>query len=118
MDNFKKKLSLKQLKIPISVEYSLDEDVEILPVSFLSNEGMFAETTIDYPLGVNLVIKFYIPEFDRVVEAVGEVVYKVTEKMNRDEKWDVPGIFIRFKAMDEKDRKYLQTFLKNNVVWF
>ncbi len=116
MDNFKDKLSLKQLKIPISVEYSLDEDVEILPVSFLSGEGMFVETTIDYPIGANVVVRFYIPEFDKVVEAVGEVVSRVEESMVKEERWEVPGVFIKFKAIDEIDREYLNTFLKNNVV--
>lgn len=116
MDNFKEKLSLQRLKIPISVEYSLDEDIEILPVSFLSGEGMFVETTINYPIGANVVVRFYLPEFDKVVEAVGEIVSRVEESMEQNEKWEVPGIFIKFKAMDDIDRKFLQTFLKNNAV--
>ncbi len=116
MDDYKQKLSLKQLKIPISVEYSLDEDVEILPVSFLGEEGMFAETTIDYPVGINLVIRFYVPEFDKVIEAVGEVVYRSDENSDKGNVWNVPGIFIKFKAIDGKDREILRVFLKNNAI--
>ena len=116
MDNLKNRLKLKRLRIPISVEYSLDKEVEILPVSLLSVEGMFVETTIDYPIGANVVIRFYIPEFDKVIEAVGEVIAKIEENMNRAEQWEVPGIFIKFKAMEGIDRKYLQTFLKDKSI--
>ncbi|BBB32166.1 hypothetical protein TTHT_0582 [Thermotomaculum hydrothermale] len=116
MDNFKNKLELKQLKIPISIEYSLDQDVEILPVSFLSMRGMFAETTIDYPIGANVVVRFYLPQFDKVVEAVGEIVEKVKEGVEETGKWNVPGIFIKFKAINTEDREYLESFLKENAI--
>ncbi len=109
------KFGLKRLRIPISVEYALDEEVEILPVSLLGVNGLFVETTIDFPIGINVVIRFYLPEYDRVVEAVGEVVSKVKEGESEIIGVEVPGILIQFKAIEERDREYLKSFLKKNA---
>ncbi len=114
MDNLKKEFGLKQLKIPISVEYSLDKEVEILPVSFLSLDGLFAETTLSYPVGSNVVIRFYLPDKDRVVEAVGEIIAIVKDGTEEGEHWDLPGIVIKFKAMESEDKRSLELFLKKN----
>ncbi len=114
MDNFDK-LNLKRLKIPISVEYTLDDSIEILPVSYLSQEGMFIETSVSYEIGVNLVIKFYIPDFDKVVEIVGEVVSRETENYGSGD-WKVPGVFVKFKAIDAEDKKLLQHFVSSRAI--
>ncbi|GEM_PF-2701335 len=114
MVNFKE-WDLKRLRIPISVEYSLDTEVEILPVSYLGLSGMFVETSLNYPVGVNVVVRFYIPQFDKVVEAVGEVVANIKEDMD-DKNWGLPGILVKFKAMEDKDKDYLKTFLSEMAV--
>lgn len=110
-----KEFPLKRLRMPIAVEYALDEEVEILPVSLLGLNGLFVETTIDFPIGINVIIRFYIPEFDRVVEAVGEVVSKVKEGENDTMRGEVPGILIQFKAIEESDRECLKFFLEKNA---
>ncbi len=101
---------LKPLKIPISVEYSLDTDVEIFPATMLGPDGMFVETTVVYPPGINVVVRFYIPEFDKVIEVVGEVVEVVSDGI--EETNFVPGIFLRFKAIEKDDLNYLKNFVE------
>ena len=106
---------LKRLRIPIAVEYALDEEVEILPVSLIGLNGLFVETTIDFPIGINVVIRFYLPEYDRVVEVVGEVVSKVEEGRSDAIGVEVPGILIQFKAIEKSDRECLKSFLEKNA---
>jgi uncharacterized protein (TIGR02266 family) len=101
-----------RLKTQIQVDYTLDDEVELLYSTNISEGGLFLETVNPFPPGTKLLLRFNLPDSDKIIEVVGEVVYKVEEIFDIEE-WDLPGMGIRFMAVNPEDAKLIREFIEN-----
>jgi uncharacterized protein (TIGR02266 family) len=85
------------------VDYSTD----------LSEGGVLIQTPEPLPVGTRVDIKFRLPGGIKLIETKGEVVWshkKISDETSLDL---VPGMGVKFLNLDEKSKKYIETFIKN-----
>ncbi len=102
-----------RLKTQIQVDYTLDDEVELLYSTNISEGGLFLETVNPFPAGTKLLLRFNLPNSDKIIEVVGEVVYKVEEIFDIEE-WDLPGMGIRFMAVNPEDAALIRKFIESH----
>lgn len=102
-----------RLKTQIQVDYTLDDDIELLYSTNISAGGLFLETLNPFPTGTKLLLRFNLPESDKIIEVVGEVVYSVEEIFDVDD-WDLPGMGIRFVAVNPEDQVLIENFVETH----
>ena len=102
-----------RLKTQIQVDYTLDDEVELLYSTNISIGGLFLETINPFTFGTKLLLRFNLPDSEKIIEIVGEVVYSVEEIFDVDD-WDLPGMGIRFLAVNPEDSKLINEFVKSH----
>jgi len=102
-----------RLETQIQVDYTLDDDVELLFSTNISEGGLYLETLNPFPAGVKLLLRFNLPESEKIIEIVGEVVYSVEEIFDVDN-WDLPGMGIKFLSVDDVDKELIKKFIEEN----
>lgn len=90
-------------KNQFKVDYSTD----------LSEGGVLIQTEEPLPVGTRVDIKFRLPGAIKLIETKGEVVW--SHKTIADESGLnlVPGMGVKFLGLDEKSKKYIDAFIKN-----
>jgi uncharacterized protein (TIGR02266 family) len=85
------------------VDYSTD----------LSEGGVLIQTESPLPVGTRVDIKFRLPGGIKLIETKGEVVWSHPTIPNGADLNLVPGMGVKFLNLDEKSRKYIEAFIKN-----
>lgn len=112
-NNNESKRKYLRLNTQIQVDYTLDDEIELLYSTNISMGGLFLETLNPFPSGTKLLLRFNLPDSEKIIEIVGEVVYSVEEIFEVDE-WDLPGMGIRFIAVDPDDSKLIENFVESH----
>lgn len=103
----------KLICIPI---FFSEEGKQLFKVDYstdLSVGGVLIQTQEPLPVGTRVDIKFRLPGAIKLIETKGEVVWS-HKRICDDTTLDlVPGMGVKFLNLDEKSKKYIEAFIKN-----
>lgn len=96
--------------LQIQVDYALDEAADVLYSTDISEQGIFLETACPYPVDTKLTLHFNLPGSTRLITVVAEVA-RVVRESGESDGWTVPGMGLRFMAIEPEDAAYVRRFI-------
>lgn len=106
----------KYPRIPVNmtVEYRMNSKWLQAYSSTLGGNGLFIRTVNPPEKGVNLVVKFTLPERGRSMQTSGTVVWS-NEYDAGSKKTSLPGMGIKFEGIDGSDQKEIIGFIEDQL---
>jgi len=106
----KERRSNERLPVQLKVEYQSAESFISEYTMNISRGGMFISTRTPLNIGTQIELVFHIPGREIPFRILGEVAWitPYDRKSNL-----IPGMGIKFKKMDENDRKAFESFIES-----